>query len=149
MQAVELLGMAFSRPSSDKAWLEQLPLLTRLRAKLETELGAETYSAAWERGKARDLDEVVNHLLEAFRGALDSTQATGLQAANRNLREPLSERELEVLQLIADGLSNDEIAGRLFIGVSTVKKHINHIYGKIGAASRTQAIVRAREFNLL
>jgi ATP/maltotriose-dependent transcriptional regulator MalT len=149
MQAVELLGMAFSRPSSDKAWLEQLPLLTRLRAALETELGAEAFSDAWERGKARDLDEVVNMLLEQFRGVSDSTQVTEVREANRNLLEPLSERELEVLQLIANGLTNEEIAGRLFVSVSTVKKHINHIYSKIGAASRTQAIVRAREFNLL
>jgi LuxR family maltose regulon positive regulatory protein len=70
------------------------------------------------------------------------------QAANRSLTEPLSERELEVLQLIAAGLSNDEIANRLFVGVSTIKKHINHIYGKIGVTSRAQAIVRASEFNL-
>jgi ATP/maltotriose-dependent transcriptional regulator MalT len=54
-----------------------------------------------------------------------------------------------VLQLIAAGLSNRDIAARLFVGVSTVKKHINHLYGKLGVKSRTQAIVRARELKLL
>jgi DNA-binding CsgD family transcriptional regulator len=65
------------------------------------------------------------------------------------LIEPLTERELEVLHLIEAGLSNREIADRLFVGVSTVKKHINHLYGKLGVKSRTQAIARARELNLL
>jgi LuxR family maltose regulon positive regulatory protein len=61
----------------------------------------------------------------------------------------LSERELEVLRLIAAGLSNREIAEELYIAVGTVKRHINHIYGKLGVHSRTQALVRARELNLL
>ena len=62
--------------------------------------------------------------------------------------EPLSERELEVLRLIAAGLSNREIADELYIAVGTVKRHINHIYGKLGVHSRTQALVRARELDL-
>ncbi len=65
------------------------------------------------------------------------------------LVEPLSERELEVLDLIAGGLSNAEIAARLFIAVGTVKRHINNIYGKINVTSRTQAIVKARELRLI
>jgi LuxR family maltose regulon positive regulatory protein len=65
------------------------------------------------------------------------------------LIEPLSERELEVLDLIAAGLSNREIADRLFIAVSTVKTHINNIYRKLDVSKRTQAVARARELNLL
>ena len=63
--------------------------------------------------------------------------------------EPLSERELEILRLIAGGLSNQAIADTLIIAASTVKKHINNIYGKLDVQSRTQALVRARELNLL
>jgi len=63
--------------------------------------------------------------------------------------EPLSERELEILRLIADGRSNDEIAAQLYVALSTVKKHINHIYDKLGVTSRTQAVARARELGLL
>jgi LuxR family transcriptional regulator, maltose regulon positive regulatory protein len=66
-----------------------------------------------------------------------------------DLVETLSEREKAVLQLIAEGLSNQEIAERLIVTVNTVKTHINNIFGKLNVTSRTQAIARAREFNLL
>ncbi len=65
------------------------------------------------------------------------------------LAEPLSQREIEVLRLIANGLSNQEIAQQLVVGMSTVKTHINHIFSKLGAASRKQAIARAQELGLL
>jgi LuxR family maltose regulon positive regulatory protein len=63
--------------------------------------------------------------------------------------EPLSNRELEVLRLIADGHSNQAIADTLVVAVSTVKRHINNIYGKLAVQSRTQALVRARALHLL
>jgi LuxR family maltose regulon positive regulatory protein len=69
--------------------------------------------------------------------------------ARSALVEPLSERELEVLRLIAGGHSNQSIADTLIIAVSTVKRHINNIYGKLDVQSRTQALVRARELDLL
>ncbi len=65
------------------------------------------------------------------------------------LIEPLSPRELEVLRLIDQGLSNPEIAGRLTLAPSTVKTHINNIYGKLGVQGRVQALNRARELELL
>jgi len=65
------------------------------------------------------------------------------------LIEQLSERELEVLRLIAEGLTNREIAERLFIAVSTVKTHINNIYRKLDASNRAQAVTRVSELNLL
>jgi ATP/maltotriose-dependent transcriptional regulator MalT len=65
------------------------------------------------------------------------------------LPESLSEREITVLRLIAQGLSNQEIADRLVVAVSTIKTHINNIYGKLGVGSRTQAVARARELKLL
>jgi ATP/maltotriose-dependent transcriptional regulator MalT len=71
------------------------------------------------------------------------------EQANWALPDPLSPRELEVLTLIADGLTNREIAGRLFVGVSTVKKHIQHIYAKLDTRNRTGTIVRARELDLI
>ena len=67
----------------------------------------------------------------------------------KNLVEPLSSRELEVLQLIAAGLSNGEIATRLVVTVGTVKSHINHLFGKLGVTSRTRAIACARALGLL
>jgi LuxR family maltose regulon positive regulatory protein len=65
------------------------------------------------------------------------------------LIEPLSQRELEILQLIAQGLSNREIGERLFLALSTVKGHNLSIFGKLQVQSRTEAIARARELGLL
>ncbi len=67
----------------------------------------------------------------------------------QSLVDPLSERELEVLNLMAVGASNEEIAERLVIAVSTVKRHASNIFGKLTVSSRTQAVARAREIGLL
>jgi LuxR family maltose regulon positive regulatory protein len=61
----------------------------------------------------------------------------------------LSERELEVLRLIAAGRANAEIARDLVVAPSTVKSHVNHVFGKLGVASRTQAVARGRRLGLL
>jgi LuxR family maltose regulon positive regulatory protein len=65
------------------------------------------------------------------------------------IAEPLSDRELEVLALIADGASNGEIAARLVVGMSTIKTHVNRIFRKLEAGSRTQAVARARSLGLV
>jgi LuxR family maltose regulon positive regulatory protein len=65
------------------------------------------------------------------------------------LVEPLSSRELELLQLVSMGRSNQEIAQELFVAIGTVKKHLNNIFGKLGVSNRTQAVARARELKLL
>jgi ATP/maltotriose-dependent transcriptional regulator MalT len=67
----------------------------------------------------------------------------------RALLEPLTERELEVLRLVAAGLPNQQIADRLIVSVGTVKSHLHNIVGKLGASNRTQAVHRARELRLL
>ncbi|UCC54994.1 MAG: hypothetical protein JSV68_14155 [Anaerolineaceae bacterium] len=66
-----------------------------------------------------------------------------------SLVEPLSKRELEVLQLIAQGLSNREISERLFLALSTVKGHNLRIFSKLQVQRRTEAVARARELGLL
>src|SRR5690606_15771448 len=66
-----------------------------------------------------------------------------------NLVEQLTFREQEILQMIVDGCSNKDIAQRLFITVSTVKWHVRQVYQKLRVRSRVQAMVRARELNLL
>ena len=63
--------------------------------------------------------------------------------------EPLSDREVEVLRLIATGLSNADAGRKLFIAPSTVKKHLENIYAKLGTRNRTQAIARARDIGVL
>jgi DNA-binding NarL/FixJ family response regulator len=70
-------------------------------------------------------------------------------AQMERLIEPLSERESEILALIATGASNKEIADQLFIAEGTVKNHVTHILGKLGVRDRTQAALKARELGLL
>ena len=66
-----------------------------------------------------------------------------------SLVEPLSEREIEVLELIAEGLSNREIAQKLYLSISTIKAHTFNIYGKLDVHSRTQAVAKARTLGIL
>lgn len=94
----------------------------------------------------------VRHLAPGFVDAVLNAARVdkpNLKISAQPLVEPLSDRELEVLRLIAAGLSNAEIAERLVIAEGTVKRHINHIYGKLEVGSRTQAIVKATELSLL
>jgi LuxR family maltose regulon positive regulatory protein len=72
-----------------------------------------------------------------------------LRPAKTMLVEPLSQRELEVLQLIAQGLSNREISERLFLAVDTIKGHNRNIFGKLQVQRRTEAVARARELGLI
>lgn len=65
------------------------------------------------------------------------------------LDEPLSEREMEVLALLASGRTNAEIAGDLFVALGTVKAHVNNIYRKLGARNRAEALAKARELGLI
>jgi LuxR family maltose regulon positive regulatory protein len=81
--------------------------------------------------------------------ALDRALGPASPAKSVSLVEPLTPRETEVLQLICAGLSNRAIAERLVVSLSTVKKHSGNVYGKLGVNSRTQAIIRAQELNLV
>jgi LuxR family maltose regulon positive regulatory protein len=95
------------------------------------------------------MPEFVTRLLAAFRDTpgLGSTQPRPMPTSG--VAEPLTERELEVLRLIAAGLRNQEIADHLVISLATVKRHISNLYGKLGVTHRTQAVARAREMDLL
>jgi LuxR family maltose regulon positive regulatory protein len=89
-------------------------------------------------------------VLAAFPSAEpEQTDSLTTQAPKSDLTEPLSERELEVLELIAEGLTNREIAARLYLSLNTVKGHTRNIYSKLGVHSRTQAVARARTFGIL
>ena len=98
--------------------------------------------------------EVPLGCLVRLQHAFGSTQATpdpgqSPAAAAPGLVEPLTGRELEVLAMLAAGRSNQAIASELVVTLDTVKKHVSHILGKLGAASRTEAVARARELGLI
>ncbi len=88
------------------------------------------------------------HYLRKILAALER-DISGVAPPTPQLAEPLSERELEVLQLVAAGKSNRRIASELFVTPGTVKAHTKNIYRKLDVHSRTQALARARELNLL
>ncbi len=79
----------------------------------------------------------------------ETTERRDRLGASQRLDDPLSERELEVLQLLASGRTNAEVARDLFVSVGTVKSHTGNIYRKLGAKNRAEALTRARDLNLL
>jgi LuxR family maltose regulon positive regulatory protein len=86
-----------------------------------------------------------HRLLSSF----ETPASSPAQAPAAGLAEPLTAREVEVLRLIAAGLRNEEIAGQLFVGLSTVKRHIANAYGKLQVTHRTEAVARANDLRLL
>jgi LuxR family maltose regulon positive regulatory protein len=110
---------------------------------------AELLAFLLEVQQRRQLDPPVPaHYLRKLLAALDR-DVTGSTLPAAELPEPLSERELEVLMLMAAGKSNQKIADILFVAVGTVKTHANNLYRKLDAHSRTQAVARARELKLI
>ena len=94
----------------------------------------------------------VAKLLAAFESEkrkVDGGPDLSIAPTGQTLHEPLSQRELKVLQLLAQGLSNREIGERLFLALDTVKGHNRQIFGKLQVQRRTEAVARARELGLL
>ncbi len=100
---------------------------------------------------SRGIDSTyVQQLLAAF--PVDEAKQANpseTEALTSELIEPLSKREIEVLQLIAEGLTNQEIANRLYLSLNTVKVHTRNIYGKLGVHHRTEAVAKARAWGIL
>jgi len=96
-------------------------------------------------------DELIPAIRAAAAGetALAPAIAGRLLARMRSPRPSLSTRETEVLQLVADGATNNDIAVRLYISDATVKSHLVHIYTKLGVSSRTAAVATARDTGIL
>jgi LuxR family maltose regulon positive regulatory protein len=100
------------------------------------------------KGISAEVRQYAQQLAEDARAA-GTPSAPTLPIEGIDLVEPLTPREMEVLQLVATGDTNQAIAETLFISVRTVKKHITNILGKLGVSNRTQAVVRAREAGLI
>jgi LuxR family maltose regulon positive regulatory protein len=78
---------------------------------------------------------------------VEKTQIT--ETGWASLVEPLSERELEVLQLVTEGMSNREIAEELYISIGTAKTHVHNLCGKLGVRNRTEAAMKAKELDMV
>ena len=143
VKAVELLGLVFTHPLATTGWMEKWKLLSQLQETLQQELGKHAYTVAWEQGAGLNINEVIAEI-RAYVG-LDPPAETLAQA----LVEPLTERELEVLALLGQGLSNREIAQELVVTVGTVKAHVYNICQKLAVKNRTQAVLEAKQIGLL
>jgi DNA-binding NarL/FixJ family response regulator len=98
------------------------------------------------RGQAAIDPAVQHHLLDALAA---STAAAEVQPSEPALPDGLTPREAEVLTLVAAGLSNSEIAERLYVNESTIKSHINHLFAKTGVRDRAQAVSYAYRHGLV
>ena len=118
----------------------------RVRASLDEP----TFAAAWAEGRLMTLEQAIAYALEAHTPPTEQAgKSETASPASPSLPEPLNARELEVLSLVASGLSNREIAGQLFLTVNTVKWYLKGIFGKLQVANRTQAVARAQALGLL
>jgi LuxR family maltose regulon positive regulatory protein len=95
------------------------------------------------------MPDYISRLLAVFEAEAQMGEDRSYLPSAQSLTEPLSQRELEVLQLIAQGLSNREISERLFLALDTVKGHNRSIYGKLLVKRRTEAVAKARSLNIL
>jgi LuxR family maltose regulon positive regulatory protein len=95
------------------------------------------------------LREYRDHLLAGFERTSIERATPAERSRQDELVEQLSERELEILRLIAIGFPNAKIAQQLYLTKNTVRAHASHIFGKLGVHSRTEATARARELGLI
>jgi predicted ATPase/DNA-binding NarL/FixJ family response regulator len=134
--AVAVLALVVDHPACRTVtYGEAIGLIDQLRQTLS----GERFSAAWACGQALPPAQALEALASVHRHRSRRSAPAGA----------LSAREVDVLRLMADGLSNAEIAERLCLSISTVKVHTRHIYDKLGVSSRTQATVNAQKQGIL
>jgi len=137
-RAIEILAQALKRAAPEgyiRTFVDEGPPMARL---LYEALNHEIMPA------------YVRRLLAAFPViAPEEAASIKSQLDQSELIEPLSEREIEVLQLIAKGLTNQDVANRLFLSGHTVKAHTRNIYSKLNVHNRAQAIARSQQLGLL
>jgi LuxR family maltose regulon positive regulatory protein len=155
--SLEALALAAGAPSTSESDVSALAILEQALAlaapegyvRIFLDSGPRMVSLLQE-ALAQDVMPAYVRTLLAHAGA-QSAEAypSAKPQAKFELIEPLSDREIEVLELIVAGYTNREIADKLFIAVSTVKSHINNIYRKLDVSNRVQAVTRADELALL
>jgi DNA-binding CsgD family transcriptional regulator len=148
-QAARLLGAAavLRERSGSTVWPEERERLARSVAEAQAALGVEAYAQMAAAGRALPLADVVAEATAVGHALLGATPAESAPSPIQAFG--LSPREQEVLQLLAKGKSNPEIAEALYIGRGTVRTHVSNILGKLDAKTRTEAAALARERGLI
>jgi predicted ATPase/DNA-binding CsgD family transcriptional regulator len=152
--AARLWGAAEHYREASHATLPQVERLSRARHIEQAQglLGKQIFAERWAEGRNMSAEQAIAASPTQERTSNPPRPAQGRPgqaSVAQPLLDPLSQRELEVLQLLAGGASNQEIATALVLAPGTVKLHVSHILSKLGVKSRTQAILRARDLGLL
>ncbi|HVO44009.1 MAG TPA: response regulator transcription factor, partial [Aggregatilineales bacterium] len=150
VQGVTLLGAADTL-SGHHGFFRILYELDRQLAAAHGQIEEAAFATAWAEGRAMSTEAATAYARQMLESETPAVEASPQpqRKPTAALPDPLSERELEVLRLLADGLSNAEVAQKLFLSIATVKVHARHIYAKLGVGSRTQAIAQAQQLKLL
>ncbi|MDX1521127.1 MAG: tetratricopeptide repeat protein [Anaerolineae bacterium] len=150
--ALEILGLVQQHPAGER---ETKDRVRQLLSRYEAELSPQDVTLAVQRGADSDLNVVITSLQSKLSSPekqadfIAPPSDTDAPQVFQPLLDPLTARELEVLKLVAEGLSNREIARVLVIAQGTVKTHVHNICSKLGVSNRTKAAARARELQLL
>ncbi|MBE7471217.1 MAG: hypothetical protein DPW09_20160 [Anaerolineae bacterium] len=152
---IELLALVAAHPAGD---FETKARAQQLLAQCQADLPPDESTAVSQQGASADLATLTSQILTLLAAPLSIERSeadektlspTPLPPRTPALLDPLTPRELEVLRLIAEGMTNQQIAEQLIISVGTAKFYTSQIYSKLHVSSRTQAIARARELDLL
>ncbi len=141
---VSIMGAAYARLRKNNNQPSDMD--DRDLAILRIKLGEEAFAQAVAEGEAMTWERAVTYALgeEPLPIEIKANQSIA-----QPLIEPLTDRELEILRLMVQGLSNPQIAERLIVATGTIKAHTNSIFGKLGVNNRVQAVNRAKELHLL
>lgn len=152
-RTIELLAFVQQHPATERevreAAAQHLAVLKRDIPPATLEEITSRTSSRDERAIARDVLAELSLLRDNPALLSEAASTQRVPSANEALLDPLTERELEVLALMAQGLTNQQIAENLVVVLGTVKAHSHSIYNKLGVHNRVQAIKRAQELNLL
>jgi ATP/maltotriose-dependent transcriptional regulator MalT len=140
--AYELLGVM--EQQGQKRGIRKNSIEFYALSRLDKELPP-NLAAAVERGRAWNIEAAIQTVMHDFSRSLEKK----LAPSNLVIPALMTERELEILALIADGFSNSEIAEQIILSTGTVKWYVHQILGKLDVTNRTQAVARARTLGLL
>ena len=138
-------AVAYQLSPEEEAWRE--PYLATTRSQLDEA----AWQAAWAEGRAMSMEQAIEYALSAEEPSTIISSSTPEQPSAPAREHPvgLTSRELEVLGLVATGMTNAQVAGRLFLSPRTIQRHLNSIYHKLGVSSRTAATRFALEHDLV